>query len=167
MFDLSDIQQNVMYSAQENLGAIFHTYELQVSQDVVEAIQGVITGLFTPNYPKARAIKKTPDDFGNYDNERGIFNVIPSTIQSRRITDTLVVYCLGNDNLQNRLIDTIISVGKYRFKNVIFVTSKWDVSALSGNNVKRLQDLFEFKQKGTMFCFILVSIGGISGIPVV
>ena len=170
MFDMIEkMQSKFFHSIQEDLDGIFRSSGMEISPEVSHSIGAVLHELFSldPQNLAGVILKKAPKDLGDKYNDRGIFNVIPGANTTSRITDTLVIFCLGSDNLNTRLADFLIAVGKHRFKNVIFVTSKWDIAAITGNNTQRLQDLIEFRQAGSRFCFILVSTCGISMIPVI
>ena len=174
MFDImEEMERKFSNSMQDNLNGIFSSSEMRISSEVAHSIGAVLNDLFSfPHPSKSSAgvtVKKAPKDLGDTDeyNSRVLYNVIPGTHKTRQITDTLVIFCLGSDNLNTRLVDALIAVGKHSFKKVIFITSKWDISAITGNNAQRLQDLIEFMQAGTRFCFVLVSISGVSRIPVI
>jgi hypothetical protein len=167
MFEIGDIRYSVSRSINENLGVFLDKSNIRVSPDVFDAVGALMREIFTPeiNGTNGVTFNKPPKDLGNYSG--GNFNVMPSTATTRHITDTLFVYCMGSDNLLNRLSDTLIAVGKHNFRNVMFVTTKWDSAVVTGSNAQRLQDMIDYNQRETEFCFLLVTPCGISMIPVV
>ena len=169
MFEIKNLENNLFRSIDENLGGLLKSAGIDISFEVAQSITTLLRQLFAADSQgiDAGTFKKPPKDLGDDDNDRGIINVMPATNMTNNITDTLVVYCMGNDNLLNRLNDALIAVGKYDFKNVIFVTTKWDNSVVTGSNAQRLRDLMEFKRKKTKFCFIFVTTSGITAIPVI
>jgi hypothetical protein len=169
MFDIRELQGKLFNSMGQDLNGIFRSTGINVPSEVANSIGAVLHDLFSANPQEATntIFKKAPNNLGDRDNSRGIFNVLPATNKTYDISDTLVVYCTGNDNLLNRLVEMLIAVGNHNFRNVIFVTTKWDVSVVTGNNIDRLQKLFELRQAGSCFCFLLVSTFGVSEIPVI
>ncbi len=152
-------------SLRGGLESIFHSQDMDIPGDVAYSIDDFITGLFAPD--GSGGFKKAPKGYSGNTDSHGLFHVIPGGRETDLHSDTLVVYCMGSDNLLDRLVDTIIAVGKHGYRNVLFFTTKWDVSVVTGNNAKRLQDLMDFRAKGTRFCFILASTSGIAKIPVI
>ena len=171
MSEIRDMRDRLFNSMQENLDRIFHSSGLELPPGVGRSIGEILDGLILTNPEGADILrhKKTPDNLGDDLNMRGHFNVIPATNNPYDITDTLVVFCLGSDNLNKRVDDMLIAVGRHSFRNVIFVTTKWDISAVTGGNNPRLHDLIEFSQRpnGSQFCFIMLSTCGIGSFPVV
>ncbi len=160
-------QHNIIRSIEENLGNIIHSSEIPLSRDIIDIIAQILIETLDREITDTtrETFKKTPKNLD--ENTHGEFNVLPSTSSTRHITETLVVYCLGNDNLNNRLLETILCVDKHRFKHVVFITSKWDASSLTGKNVLNLQSLIRFRHDySTSFCFILVTTCGLNGIRV-
>jgi len=94
--------------------------------------------------------------------------VLPARKKSRYTTNVLVVYCLGNDRLGKRLDDMLKAVELHGFRDIIFITSKWDLSAVTGSNYERFQKILKhmYRRPGYHhFSFILLSTHGISEIP--
>jgi hypothetical protein len=169
MFEIREMQGRLFNSMNNDLGGIFRSSGIGVPSEVAHSIGEVLRDLFSPD-PQGSVdtvFKKAPVNLGDTDNDRGIFNVLPATNKAYDVTDTLVVYCLGSDNLLKRLVETIVAVSNHKFRNVIFVTTKWDISVVTDGNIDRLQKLFELKQAGSNFCFLLVSTIGVNEIPVV
>ena len=159
-------------SIQEDFGDILRSSRMEgIPQEVGDFVLELLDNLFGIN-PNG-TIKPTPKNIGDNDNSRPsksggiIIHVIPFTNQTPYDSDTLVVYCKGGDVLNNRLEQMLLAVAKRGYKKVFFLTSKWDVAAVTGNNIHRLQSLIELRQKGSNFCFILGSTSGISEIPVI
>ena len=165
---LGKMQSKLFDSIQRDLNGIFRSSGIGIPSEIAHSIGTVLNDLFSidPQSTAGVTLKKAPKDFGDKDNDRAIYNVIPGTNRARHKTDTLVVYCLGKDSLNTRLTGALDAVRGHRFENVIFVTSKWDISVITGNNAQRLLDLIEFSKDGTRFCFVLLSTSGISVIPV-
>ena len=165
MFNIMELRDDLSSSIQEDLDGIINSSRMEISREAAGLVSDVLSELFRLN-PDG-TIAKPPKDFGDNFEGHGVINIMPSTSDTRRITDTLVFYCMGSDNLNTKLADMLIAVGKYRFKNIFFVTSKWDVAAVTGNNIQRLHDIIELSQDFATFCFILESSAGISRIPVI
>jgi len=111
---------------------------------------------------------------GDSSGSSNIINIYPGNNSSHILTNTLVVYCTGSDNLHKRLDDTLsylnrIEVSNYNhvFDSVTFITNKWDESVFNNNNYDRYEQMMERSERSsrsTGFCFMLFSIGGISHI---
>jgi hypothetical protein len=166
MFDSREMQDKLYSSMPDNLNDIFHSSKMDVSPEIAHSICDTLRGLVSAdgNDIINTTIKKAPQDLGDSEDGYGAYNVIPAKNKTSHRTDTLVVYCLGSDNLLDRLVDTIAAINDHPYRNVFFITSKWDTSVLTGKNKDRMQRFFEFSQAGTRFCFILVSMGGFSRI---
>ena len=171
MLEKLNIENNIMSSIEVCLRGYLNTSEIELrGGDIFHAIYSILRDLFWPDsdsqgFSFTCGPQKTPAGLGDNVNYHGLINVIPSNIFGP-ITETLVVFCLGTDNLNNRLEETIHAVGTHKFTNVIFVTSNWNMSALTGKNIKRSRDLMELKRAGTKFCFVLLSTCGTCFIPV-
>jgi len=174
---IMELGDNFSSSIQENLGNIFRSSEMNVSWEIANSIGSVLNDHFSFPFAnqssgsakvkiKKATVQKAPKNWRDEDDDRISHNEIPG-IPTSHVTDTLVVYCLGSDNLSSRLMETLVAVGKHRFKNVIFVTSKWDASVVTGDNTQRLLHLNDFRRAGSVFCFVLVSTSGISEISVI
>ena len=165
---LGKMQSKLFDSMQRDLRDIFYSSGIRIPPKVAHSIGAVMQDIFSldPQSPTGVTLKKAPKDFGDKD-DQAIYNVIPGTNRIIHPTDTLVVYCLGRDSLNTRLKGALDAVRRHRFEDVIFVTSKWDISVITGNNAQRLLDLIDFMQDGTRFCFVLLSTSGISMIPVI
>ena len=164
MLNTLEIEHNLMRSIQGNLGGMFHSAGVRLSPEVLNSVSDMLCGMFAPSSQgeyEGRGVTAPADS------DKVMFNVIPSNNTTSHVTDTLVVYCKGSDSLNNRLADMLIAANRHRFKNVIFVTTKWDSAMITGKNSQRLQDLFGLIENGASLCFILVSTSGVSIIPVI
>ena len=159
---MTDIKNQPSFSdyARRELTEILHKSQMELHPEFALEIGSLIRELFDPR--PDRLFKKPPADFG--DRNIGGFNILPSTNTSTYITDTLVVFCTGGDNLLNRIVDMIVMTSQRQFRTVLFITSKWDEAVLSGSNVSRWGNLCDLGNNGTKFCFILASLGGLSRI---
>ena len=174
MFNITDISENLPISLQEGFSNsmredfdyILRSTRMGISHKAAKLVGTVLSDLFKPN--SDGTFPKPPKDFGDDYCGSGSISVMSSTGRtSPTNNDTLVAYCVDGDNLNSKLTKMLDAVRMNRFKNVFFLTSKWDVSAVTGNNIQRLQDLYELRQNGVDFCFVLVSISGASRIPVI
>jgi len=165
MYNSDGGRRDFLDSLHEDLGGIIRSSGMELSSPEIDAVHEVFHELF--DLDASGALRKPRRDFGDNYGSRGVINVMPSAHETDKITDTLVVYCLGNEKLIPMITEMLIAVGKHGFKNVIFVTSKWDDAAVTGVNRQRLQDLIDFSRKGKSFCFILKCPSRIIRIPVV
>lgn len=153
-------KHGILEYASQDLNDIFRRSGIEMPPGFNHEIAGLIRDLFDPKPDKLS--RKPPADFG--DKFQGGFNVVPTTNPTDVMTDTLVVFCSGNDKLLNRIVDMLFIAGRHNFRKVFFITNKWDETAISGANAARWGNLQELSNSGTRIVFILWSVGGLSRI---
>jgi hypothetical protein len=167
MFDITQVKKNVEYCMENELDGILKSSGINLDHDMLDSIGGFILSYIDPKRPKDNIFYKPPPNQGVIWHLSLRFDTLPPVADFDYHKDVLVVRCLGSDNLYNTLVETIIHVEKHPYPIVIFFTSKWDMATITGKNIQRFNDLFEQQyEKGTKYCFILLSTWGICKIPV-
>ena len=156
MFYYDDLLTEYSDSLQKNIDKIIDSSRMILTNNQHEAVRNVISRLFSID--AEGALKKPPKKWSDNTGGRAVINIMPSTQSSDYITDTLVHYCTGAESLEKSLDRMLIQVGKFKYKNVFFVTTKWDNAVVTGINQQRLLDMVFYNSNnefGTNFTIIL------------
>jgi len=156
MFAYDDLLREYSDLLRDKIGGIIDSSRMILTNNQHEAVCDVVDRLFSIDADGA--LKKPPKNRGDKSGGRVVINVMPSAQDTDYITDTLVYYCIGADSLEKSLDRMLIQVGKFKYKNVFFVTSKWDNAVISGINKQRLLDMVYYNNNlefGTNFTIIL------------
>jgi len=156
MFEYNDLLREYSGSLSESIDRIIDSSRMILTGKQHDTVRDVIGRLFSVDADGA--LKKPPKSWGDNSGGRAVINIMPSAQSSEYITDTLVYYCLGADSLEKNLDRMLIQVGKFKYKNVFFVTSKWDNAVVTGINQQRLLDMVFYNSNldfGTNFTVIL------------
>jgi len=158
MFIYDELLSEYTESLQENIDSIIDTSRMILTDNQQKAINDVINRLFSID--SEGTLKKPPKTWVDNSGGRAVINIMPTTRDSEYITDTLLYYCTGSDSLEKNLDRMLIQVGKFKYKNVFFITTKWDNAVISGINKQRLLDMVYYNSNlefGTNFTIILKS----------
>jgi hypothetical protein len=151
-------------SMEEHFSGILRSSKMEISSDAYKAVGDIMRSLF--QLKPDGTFERVPNYFGDDYSGRGVINIMPGTGTILHPSDTLVVYCIGGDNLNRRLDEMLIAVGAHGYSKVIFLTTKWDALAVAGANIQKLHAIDGLrKRNGATFCFVLVTAFGISEIP--
>ena len=156
MFVYDDLLREYSDSLQDSIGMIIESSRMILTDNQEKAVCDVINRLVSID--NEGTLKKPPKNWGDKAKGRVAINIMPSTQSADYITDTLLYYCTGAESLEKSLDRMLIQVGKFKYKNVFFVTTKWDNAVISGINKQRLQDMVYYNSNlefGTNFTIIL------------
>jgi len=157
MFVYDDLLREYSDSLQDSIGMIINSSRMILTNNQEKAVCDVISRVFSVDSDGAlkKPSKNTPKNLlvnrGDNSGGRAVINIMPSSQGSEYITDTLVYYCLGADSLEKSLDRMLIQVGKFKYKNVFFITSKWDNAVVTGINKQRLLDMLYYNSNNE-FC---------------
>jgi len=156
MFAYDDLLSEYSDTLKENIDRIIDSSRMILTNNQHDAVRDVISRLFSVDADGT--LKKPPKNWASNSGGRAVINIMPSTQNTEYITDTLVYYCIGTESLEKNLDRMLIQVGKFKYKNVFFVTSKWDNAVITGINRQRLLDMVYYNSNlefGTNFTIIL------------
>jgi hypothetical protein len=160
MFHLRQIKQNIENLLPSDLEKELYSIGIQYDPDLIQQMTDYVSSCFEAD-PKGFAgnIYSKP----TYKALSPKFDILEQGMKPGK--DFLVVCCFGNDNLNNKIVDTIIKVQQSSYRYVIFFTTKWDMANFTGKNMQRLYDLLEHEHREIRYCFLLLSIWGLAKIP--
>jgi len=156
MFAYYDLLKEYSGTLQENIDRIIDSSRMILTENQHKTVRDVISRLYCID--TEGVLKKPPKSWEDNSGGRAVINIMPTAADSEYVTDTLVYFCLGTDSLEKSLDRMLIQVGKFKYRNVFFVTTKWDNAMITGINKQRLLDMVYYNNNcdfGTNFTVVL------------